>query len=185
MTTPPTYYPSHRSSFFSSSPHLPTLFRLTPPPPQRPIIFSLLIGQNPGFTKNTTYETRPTKDYVRNYKQIMQNKPNFQKSQMNVNILSKRAYENFIPLAGQKNKPNSKPIKTNSNPKQSQFQCLSNPNKPNLETTPGQEMVKISFCIYGNRGVFWFCRNNAGDIALRARTYRPELSESSHRNPYY
>ena len=44
--------------------------------------------------------------------------------------------------------------------------------------------VKISFCMYGNRGAFWFCRNNPGDISLRARTYRPALSESLHRNPF-
>jgi len=35
----------------------------------------------------------------------MQNKPNFQDAQMNVSVLSKKAYEIFIPLAGQKNKP--------------------------------------------------------------------------------
>ncbi len=44
----------------------------------------------------------------------MQNKPNFQKSQMNVNSLITTDYEKFIPLAGQKNKPNSNPIKPNS-----------------------------------------------------------------------
>jgi len=36
----------------------------------------------------------------------MQNKPNFQKSQMNLNCLYTKDYQNFIPLAGQKNKPN-------------------------------------------------------------------------------
>jgi len=36
----------------------------------------------------------------------MQNKPNFRKAEMNVNIFSTKAYEIFIPLAGQKNKPN-------------------------------------------------------------------------------
>jgi len=44
---------------------------------------------------------------------FMQNKPNLKNTQMNLNILSKRAYENFIPLAGQKNKPNSNPNKPN------------------------------------------------------------------------
>jgi len=43
----------------------------------------------------------------------MQNKPNFQKSQMNVNSLITMYYQNFIPLAGQKNKPNSNPNKPN------------------------------------------------------------------------
>ncbi len=44
---------------------------------------------------------------------FMQNKPNFQDTQMNVNIYITMNYEKFIPLAGQKNKPNSKPIKPN------------------------------------------------------------------------
>jgi len=43
----------------------------------------------------------------------MQNKPNFQKSQMNLSCLYTKEYQNFIPLAGQKNKPNSNPIKAN------------------------------------------------------------------------
>jgi len=45
---------------------------------------------------------------------FMQNKPNFRKAKMNVNIYSTMTYEKFIPLAGQKNKPNSNPIKPNS-----------------------------------------------------------------------
>ncbi len=43
----------------------------------------------------------------------MQNKPNFLKSQMNVSNIITRNYNNFIPLAGQKNKPNTNPIKPN------------------------------------------------------------------------
>ena len=43
----------------------------------------------------------------------MQNKPNFQKSQMNISNIITRNYKVFIPLAGQKNKPNSNPIKPN------------------------------------------------------------------------
>jgi len=43
----------------------------------------------------------------------MQNKPNFRKSQMNVNPYNRTNYKKFIPLAGQKNKPNSNPIKPN------------------------------------------------------------------------
>jgi len=43
----------------------------------------------------------------------MQNKPNFQYAQMNVSTIITRNYKNFIPLAGQKNKPNSNPIKPN------------------------------------------------------------------------
>jgi hypothetical protein len=43
----------------------------------------------------------------------MQNKPNFQKAKMNISFYSTMNYKDFIPLAGQKNKPNSKPIKAN------------------------------------------------------------------------
>jgi len=43
----------------------------------------------------------------------MQNKPNLKDAQMNVSNVKKRNYKNFIPLAGQKNKPNSNPIKPN------------------------------------------------------------------------
>jgi len=44
---------------------------------------------------------------------FMQNKPNFQKAKMNVNIYYIKDYQIFIPLAGQKNKPNSNPNKPN------------------------------------------------------------------------
>jgi hypothetical protein len=44
---------------------------------------------------------------------FLTNKANFGKAQMNVNIYYIKIYQNFIPLAGQKNKPNSNPIKPN------------------------------------------------------------------------
>jgi len=44
---------------------------------------------------------------------FMQNKPNFKDAQMNVSSLITMNYKNFIPLAVQKNKPNSNPIKAN------------------------------------------------------------------------
>ncbi len=43
----------------------------------------------------------------------MQNKPNFKKSQMNANLYNTKDYQIFLPLAGQKNKPNSNPNKPN------------------------------------------------------------------------
>jgi len=45
--------------------------------------------------------------------QIMQNKPNFQKSQMNVSIFLQMAYENKSNWTLGENKPNSNPIKAN------------------------------------------------------------------------
>jgi len=41
----------------------------------------------------------------------MQNKPNFQDTQMNVNIFSQMAYENKSNWTLGQNKPNSNPIK--------------------------------------------------------------------------
>jgi len=43
----------------------------------------------------------------------MQNKPNFKDAQMNVSSTLTMDYKIFLPLAGQKNKPNSNPIKPN------------------------------------------------------------------------
>jgi hypothetical protein len=51
----------------------------------------------------------------------MQNKPNFQKSQMNVNISTKMSYENKCNWTLGENKPNSNPIQTQFKPNQSQF----------------------------------------------------------------
>ncbi len=44
---------------------------------------------------------------------FMQNKPNFRKAKMNVIIYHIKDYQIIIPLAGQKNKPNSNPNKPN------------------------------------------------------------------------
>jgi hypothetical protein len=56
------------------------------------------------------YSIQSTNYFVRNYQRIMQNKPNFQKSQMNVSIFSKMAYENKWQRTLSENKPNSKPV---------------------------------------------------------------------------
>ena len=58
-------------------------------------------------------EIQSTKDYVRNYKRFMQNKPNFRKSQMNVSILLQIDCENKRNWTLGQNKPNSNPNKPN------------------------------------------------------------------------
>ena len=63
---------------------------------------------------------------------------------MNANVFITKDYKNETALRPKKTNPN----KPNSNP------VLSAVERANLETTPGQKMVKISFCIYGNRGAF-------------------------------
>ena len=62
------------------------------------------------FTLSHLYICR---DSSTNQPLFMQNKPNFQSDQMNVSNIITRIYKNILPLAGQKNKPNSNPIKTN------------------------------------------------------------------------
>ena len=59
-------------------------------------------------------DLRSTKVYVRKNKLFMQNKANFQKSQMNVTNYITANYENMTLGGHGKNKPNSKPNKPNS-----------------------------------------------------------------------
>ncbi len=59
------------------------------------------------FTLSHLYNCR---GFSTNQLLFMQNKPNFRNNKMNVSNIITMNYENFIPLAGQKNKPNSNPI---------------------------------------------------------------------------
>ena len=92
-----------------------------------------------------------TNSYVRIYKQIMQNKPNFAKAKMNVSFYSTMNYKDFIPLAGQKNKPNSNPIKPNFFKGQNELKIAYKKIWPHISTnqkkiwTIPNEVVKISF----------------------------------------
>ena len=65
-----------------------------------------------------------TKDYVRNYKLFMQNKPNFRNEKMNINTIAIMRYVNLDTWRQHKNKANSKPIQT-------QFKANLCQNKPN------------------------------------------------------
>ena len=58
-------------------------------------------------------EIQSTKYYVRNYQRIMQNKPNFRKSQMNVSNYYTTDYERKRNWTLGENKANSNPIKPN------------------------------------------------------------------------
>ena len=59
---------------------------------------------------------------------FMQNKPNFQDTQMNVSIFLDMAYEKFIPLAGQKTNPKQ----TQNKPNQTQLPQSQNGRKFNI-----------------------------------------------------
>jgi len=58
-------------------------------------------------------EIQSTKYYVRNYQRNMQNKANSLNVQIYINIYHTKDYQNFIPLAGYKNKPKTNPNKPN------------------------------------------------------------------------
>jgi hypothetical protein len=81
---------------------------------QRPIIFTPFTGQNLGFTKNTTYQTKPTKDYVRNYQLFLQNKPNVKYAQISVSSFITSKYVKLDTWLSGKNKPNQSQFQTQS-----------------------------------------------------------------------
>jgi len=74
------------------------------------------IRNTPEFTPNFSLlaflsgEIQSTKYYVRIYQRIMQNKPNFQNSQMNLSFYSTRDYENKRNWTLGQNKPKTNPI---------------------------------------------------------------------------
>jgi len=93
----------------------------------------------------------------------MQNKPNFQKSQMNVNSLLTTDYENKSNWTLGQNKPNSKPIKPNLPVAQMSVNSILTKgyrknddfpvqeNKPNsnpiqTQTKPILERMNVNFC---------------------------------------
>ena len=80
----------------------------------------------PKLAAQPSNEIKSTKNYVRNYQKIMQNKANFRKPKMNVYSLITMNYKNFVPLIGYKNKPNSNPIKPNLRIAQNELKHLSN-----------------------------------------------------------
>jgi hypothetical protein len=61
---------------------------------------------------------------------FMQNKPNFRKAKMNVSAVNTNGYENNRLRRRRENKPNSKPIKANKIPKQTQYK----PNQTQFQT---------------------------------------------------
>jgi hypothetical protein len=66
-------------------------------------------------------DMRFTNSYVRNYKQNMQNKANFRKSQINVSDLTIREYELMDTWSSGKKQSQNKP---NSNPNKANFKVL-------------------------------------------------------------
>ena len=73
---------------------------------------------------------QPTKEYVRNYQQNMQNKPNLPEVKMSVSSVLTKDYENKVDTTLGENKPNS------------------NPNKPNLRKAQNERKLN---CVKGLR----------------------------------
>ena len=68
----------------------------------------------------------------------------FQKRQNEHNFRHDKILRDFMPLTGPKNKPNSKPIQTQFNPKQSQLKPIQTQNKPNSKPIQTQFNPKQS-----------------------------------------
>jgi hypothetical protein len=62
---------------------------------------------------------------------FMQNKANFPDAQMNINLYVTKDYENKSNWTLGKNKPNTKPIRTQSNPIKPNLKPIQTQNKPN------------------------------------------------------
>jgi len=69
-----------------------------------------IVSQNPIKHDFIVPSGRNQRKKLRSFTTFMQNKPNFQKSQMNVIIFSTKAYENLSNWTLGENKPNSNPI---------------------------------------------------------------------------
>jgi len=94
---------------------------------------------------------------------FMQNKPNPLNAQIYINVYDTKDYKNFIPLAGQKNKPNSNPIKPNFRKAQmSANSCATKEyenkrrrglRKNKAKTNPISQRVKLMQSVYLQRNM--------------------------------
>jgi hypothetical protein len=103
-----------------------------------------IVSQNTAKQFFFSYQPETTKKELRKINSFLQNKPNFRKSQMNVNKVLTRDYEN----ARLQRRPKTNPIKPNTNPIQSQFhpkQTQSNPMRT-------RRSLRASFKESPNRG---------------------------------
>jgi len=89
----------------------------TPSRPKTSVISVISVAKNLFNQRNPRLinDLRSTKVYVRNYKKNMQNKPNFRKSQMNVNKVITKDYEKRTP--GQRGKKQSQTKPNSKRPK--------------------------------------------------------------------
>jgi hypothetical protein len=88
---------------------------------------------------------------------FMQNKPNLLYAQMNISSVITKDYENIANCKLGENKPNSNPIKANTNPIRTQYEPKTNPIKPNLvRHSLGEGGFKRDFAKMGHHEYFLF-----------------------------
>ena len=118
---------------------------------------------------------------------FMQNKPNFQKATMNVNIYYTKAYKNETAFRRAKNKPNSNPIKANSRKAQMNINSLITKdyknfiplagykNKPNsnpISESPKMNVNVFSTKDYENKTAFRLQKNKPKQTQSLAPLFR-------------
>jgi len=129
----------------------------------------------------------------------MQNKPNFLRSQMNVSTYTRKDYENISDWTFGENKPNSKPIQTQSNPISSKAKMSVNiyytedyenkwlrrvrKNKPNTKPIQTQSKPVLSAPVLSKvEGVEW--ANFRTLFPLTARPVRKKMLSSNEAGDY-
>jgi hypothetical protein len=130
-------------------------------------------------------DLRSTKVYVRKNNLFMQNKANFQKSQMNLSKVLVVDYDKMDTWSSGKNKPNSKPIQTqfkaNTNPKQTQYKA--NQTQPVVSLSNlfrGENMLlsltinprRVSFGYYADKvevpnAYDWLAKSNNRTVVIK------------------
>ncbi len=103
---------------------------------------------------------------------FMQNKPNLQKSQVNVKDCKKMTYENKYNWTLGENKPNSKPIQSQSNPIQTQNKANTNPKQ-----TQSNPIFTRRWRVYQKSGKT--CAFGAKEMKWRRRESNPHLRDAT------
>jgi len=93
--------------------------------------FRRIVLRNSYFSYRDTNFPSTTVENSLQIRLFMQNKPNFQKAQMNVTVFYTKEYESQTLSRSGKNKANTKPIQTQTNPIKPKTNPKQTQNKPN------------------------------------------------------
>jgi len=118
----------------------------------------------------------------------MQNKPNFQKSQMNVSIFSQKDYENKSNWTLGENKPNSNPIKPNfqkakmnanvfvTKDYENETAFRTQKNKPNSNPIPEKPKMNVNLYVI---------KEYENETAFRLQKYKPKQTQFQTRRRFF